>query len=285
LIPFRQFSHAYLVRCGESKCQNITGEILRHCLAIGENTTKDAEFGCCRLKKKAATIVIPPTLRLYQPIYLFTSHGGNPSIDHFDGHLASIGRRSRAAAPLFDRESLSAYSAAGYFDRLGGTQCDARQNRASRFLAELVEIDVLWRRPTIESSQCPARGATHRGWPEGHARKCTDQGVVTGSFTPRFVALGNDLFAYPADVDGDGDVDVLSASHREWFENLDGKGSFVPRVIENKRPADHVTCRHDISGLRIIETESPMLNLWKICHWRLIRFVRSWTNRLRRALS
>ena len=40
---------------------------------------------------------------------------------------------------------------------------------------------------------------------------------------------------YAADLDGDGDVDVLSSSLDDdkvaWYENIDGRGSFGPQQI------------------------------------------------------
>ncbi|NIQ19660.1 MAG: VCBS repeat-containing protein, partial [Gammaproteobacteria bacterium] len=40
---------------------------------------------------------------------------------------------------------------------------------------------------------------------------------------------------FAADVDGDGDADVLSASTDDdkiaWYENLDGAGSFGPQQV------------------------------------------------------
>ncbi|WP_339611329.1 T9SS type A sorting domain-containing protein [uncultured Planktosalinus sp.] len=43
----------------------------------------------------------------------------------------------------------------------------------------------------------------------------------------------NSRTVFAGDLDGDGDVDVLSGSHTElfWFENLDGLGSFGPKKI------------------------------------------------------
>ena len=46
-------------------------------------------------------------------------------------------------------------------------------------------------------------------------------------------ALGPLDFVYPSDIDGDGDVDVVSNNHSggtvSWFENLDGSGTFGSR--------------------------------------------------------
>ncbi len=43
-----------------------------------------------------------------------------------------------------------------------------------------------------------------------------------------------------ADLDGDGDLDVLSASYRDrklaWYENIDGRGTFGPQVVITTLP-------------------------------------------------
>jgi hypothetical protein len=62
-----------------------------------------------------------------------------------------------------------------------------------------------------------------------------------GAFGPRrdIASVNEDLAvnsAYAADVDGDGDLDVLgSASPNSlflaWYENTDGKGSFTPQIV------------------------------------------------------
>jgi hypothetical protein len=59
-----------------------------------------------------------------------------------------------------------------------------------------------------------------------------------GTFSKQKVITTNAAGArsvYTADLDGDGDQDILSASNRlAWYENTDGKGSFSdPKVITN----------------------------------------------------
>ena len=77
-----------------------------------------------------------------------------------------------------------------------------------------------------------------------------------GTFGPQRVISSSANGAWwvsTADVDGDGDVDVLSASHDDdkiaWYENTDGEGTFGPqRVISTL--ADGATCvtAADIDG-------------------------------------
>lgn len=77
-----------------------------------------------------------------------------------------------------------------------------------------------------------------------------------GTFGPqRIVSLEPDepLEVFTADLDGDGDQDILSASGTDntvgWYENLDGAGNFGPRVIinNNTEDTDHVQAA-DLDG-------------------------------------
>jgi len=59
-----------------------------------------------------------------------------------------------------------------------------------------------------------------------------------GSFGPQQIITTNALYAdsvYATDLDGDGDMDVLSASRLDhkiaWYENTDGQGNFGPQQI------------------------------------------------------
>ena len=57
----------------------------------------------------------------------------------------------------------------------------------------------------------------------------------------------NDAYAvYPADIDGDGDIDILSASIGDdtiaWYENLDGKGLFGPELTVSKAAKGAIGC-------------------------------------------
>ncbi len=59
-----------------------------------------------------------------------------------------------------------------------------------------------------------------------------------GSFSEEKVITGSTLGAhsvYACDIDGDGDIDVLSASYYDhkiaWYENTDGKGTFGPQRV------------------------------------------------------
>jgi hypothetical protein len=58
---------------------------------------------------------------------------------------------------------------------------------------------------------------------------------------------------FPADLDGDGDVDVLSASQADdkiaWYENVDGRGTFGPqRVITNLAGGARAVHAADLDG-------------------------------------
>jgi hypothetical protein len=59
------------------------------------------------------------------------------------------------------------------------------------------------------------------------------------------------LWVFPIDVDGDGDVDALSAHYRDdtvaWYEN-DASQSFTERVINNARDAARVVFAIDFDG-------------------------------------
>jgi hypothetical protein len=58
---------------------------------------------------------------------------------------------------------------------------------------------------------------------------------------------------YPSDLDGDGDIDVVSASYGDdkiaWYENTDGKGSFgIQKVITSKNNGARVVSTADADG-------------------------------------
>jgi hypothetical protein len=59
--------------------------------------------------------------------------------------------------------------------------------------------------------------------------------------------------AYPADMDGDGDIDVVSASSKDntiaWYENTDGKGAFGPqRVVTTIADGARTVHASDLDG-------------------------------------
>ena len=77
-----------------------------------------------------------------------------------------------------------------------------------------------------------------------------------GSFGPqRIISITADgaKSVFASDVDGDGDVDVLSASFYDdkiaWYENLDGAGSFGPqRIISTAAAAARSVFAADVDG-------------------------------------
>jgi len=78
----------------------------------------------------------------------------------------------------------------------------------------------------------------------------------TGSFGPERV-IANDAngakSVHATDVDGDGDVDVLSSSHFDdkiaWYENMDGAGNFGPaRLISHDANSPNSILAADVDG-------------------------------------
>ena len=78
--------------------------------------------------------------------------------------------------------------------------------------------------------------------------------------------LLNDVSSvYSSDIDGDGDMDLLSASSIDdkitWFENTDGMGSFgVPKTITTQANGAHSVFASDIDGDGDIDVLSASLN-------------------------
>jgi hypothetical protein len=72
--------------------------------------------------------------------------------------------------------------------------------------------------------------------------------------TPLITAEANGPFSiHAADLDGDGDLDVLSASSRDgtiaWYENADGLGQFGPRqVITRQTFSARLVFAADVDG-------------------------------------
>ena len=78
-----------------------------------------------------------------------------------------------------------------------------------------------------------------------------------GTFGPQHVITQDADYAqrvFAADLDGDGDVDVLSASSRDnkiaWYENTDGAGTFGPQRVITLDADGAIECLHCRPGRR-----------------------------------
>ncbi|RMA57163.1 T9SS type A sorting domain-containing protein [Ulvibacter antarcticus] len=77
-----------------------------------------------------------------------------------------------------------------------------------------------------------------------------------GTFGPQLIISENADYAtsvYAADIDGDGDLDVLSASFNDdkiaWYENLDGQGTFsTEQIITSLLDSALVILAQDVDG-------------------------------------
>ncbi len=89
-----------------------------------------------------------------------------------------------------------------------------------------------------------------------------------GSFGPQQIistAADGAQSVVASDVDGDGDIDVLSASVNDekiaWYENTDGLGSFGPRqIISNDTQNPYSVFAADLDGDGDIDVLSASLN-------------------------
>ncbi|HPG41502.1 MAG TPA: T9SS type A sorting domain-containing protein [bacterium] len=86
----------------------------------------------------------------------------------------------------------------------------------------------------------------------------------TGQFSrakPVNITLSQVQSVYPADLDGDGDLDVLSGSAWvAWNENLDGKGNFrKQRVIYDQSPAEVQVLAADLDGDKALDVVSASI--------------------------
>merc|ERR1711991_1144953 len=78
----------------------------------------------------------------------------------------------------------------------------------------------------------------------------------TGSFGPQQVVTTSATGAYSvfaADIDGDGDMDLASASAGDdkiaWYENIDGAGSFGPQqVVSTSADSAYSVVAADLDG-------------------------------------
>ncbi len=97
-----------------------------------------------------------------------------------------------------------------------------------------------------------------------------------GAFDPlHIISLGPDGYAavFAADLDGDGDIDVLSSSWGDgevaWYENIDGLGRFGPRrVITTDAPGARSVFAIDLDGDGAIDVLSASSTERKIAWYK-----------------
>ena len=80
-------------------------------------------------------------------------------------------------------------------------------------------------------------------------------------------SAGGTFGVYSTDIDGDGDMDVLSTSSNsiEWYENIDGQGNFsVQQIISTNTMAATSVYAADIDGNGIIDVLSASFDDNKI---------------------
>eukprot|EP00944_MAST-04C_sp_MAST-4C-sp1_P001464 g1464.t1 len=118
------------------------------------------------------------------------------------------------------------------------------------------DIDILSAssgvQPTSESMALSSRKYDYKiAWYENTDGKGTfsSQHIIINIITTQAIGAKS---VYAADVDGDGDIDVLSASENDqkiaWYENTDGKGTF-------NRTTQHINI-YDVTYPHIIATQA-----------------------------
>jgi hypothetical protein len=123
------------------------------------------------------------------------------------------------------------------------------------WIARLTEDgQILWQRELRQSSSTYTYPIMHGS--SGSRVLVMGKGLGSGTFGAEQVITGEAEWvedAIAADLDGDGDQDVLSASRADdmvaWYENTDGQGTFGPQqVITITADAAKSICTADIDG-------------------------------------
>ena len=123
-------------------------------------------------------------------------------------------------------------------------------------------------------------------WPVMPTQAQTDPGDCQRRFTgPQLISTSADVArsVFAADLDGDGDVDVLSASWNDdkiaWYENTDGLGDFGPeRIISTSADGAYSVFAADLDGDGDVDVLSASLFDDKIAWYENIDGLGFWSS-------